>query len=79
MVPSFSIRHFLKWFNGIQAIAPVLAAGLAHLWLVTIHPFEDGNGRVVRAIADMAPARFGKEHAAVLQHVGVFRSGIPRM
>ena len=33
---------------------PVLAAGVAHLWFVTIHPFEDGNGRVARAIADMA-------------------------
>ncbi len=36
---------------------PVLAAGVAHLWFVTIHPFEDGNGRLARAIADMALAR----------------------
>ena len=36
---------------------PVLAAGVAHLWFVTIHPFEDGNGRIARAIADMALAR----------------------
>ncbi len=48
---------FLKWFNGPQSIDPVLAAGLAHLWFVTIHPFEDGNGRIARAIADMALAR----------------------
>jgi Fic family protein len=48
---------FLNWFNGPQSIDPVLAAGLAHLWFVTIHPFEDGNGRIARAIADMALAR----------------------
>src|SRR3989475_10737248 len=35
----------------------VLKAGLAHLWFVTIHPFDDGNGRIARAIADMALAR----------------------
>jgi Fic family protein len=51
---------FLKWFNGPQSIDPVLAAGLAHLWFVTIHPFEDGNGRIARAIADMALARSEK-------------------
>ena len=36
---------------------PLLAAGLAHFWFVTIHPFDDGNGRIARAIADMALAR----------------------
>jgi Fic family protein len=51
------MRAFLKWFNSSQSIDPVLAAGLAHLWFVTIHPFEDGNGRIARAIADMALAR----------------------
>lgn len=51
------MRAFLKWFNGSQSSDPVLTAGLAHLWLVTIHPFEDGNGRIARAIADMALAR----------------------
>jgi Fic family protein len=51
------MRAFLKWFNGSQATDPVLTAGLAHLWFVTIHPFEDGNGRIARAIADMALAR----------------------
>ena len=54
---SKEMRAFLKWFKGPQAIDPVLAAGLAHLWFVTIHPFEDGNGRIARAIADMALAR----------------------
>jgi fido (protein-threonine AMPylation protein) len=48
---------FLKWFNGADDTDPVLRAGLAHLWFVTIHPFEDGNGRIARAIADMALAR----------------------
>jgi Fic family protein len=49
---------FLKWFNGDDAaVDPVLKAGIAHLWFVTIHPFDDGNGRIARAIADMALAR----------------------
>ena len=40
-----------------NGIGPVLKAGVAHFWFVTLHPFEDGNGRVGRAIADMALAR----------------------
>lgn len=48
---------FLEWFNSPSNADGVLRAGLAHLWFVTIHPFEDGNGRVARAIADMALAR----------------------
>lgn len=48
---------FLGWFNGAQRIDPVLKAGVAHLWFVTIHPFDDGNGRIARAIADMQLAR----------------------
>lgn len=51
------MEGFLRWFNGGQDIDPVLKAGLAHLWLVTIHPFDDGNGRIARAIGDMALAR----------------------
>ena len=50
------MRAFLAWFNAPSAIDPVLAA-VAHLWFVTIHPFEDGNGRIARAIADLALAR----------------------
>ncbi len=46
--------RFLEWFNSPPAIDPVLKAGIAHFWFVTIHPFEDGNGRIARAIADMA-------------------------
>jgi len=48
---------FLAWFNGELAVDPVLKAGIAHLWFVTIHPLDDGNGRIARAIADMALAR----------------------
>lgn len=48
---------FLEWFNAGMEGDPVLNAGLAHLWFVTIHPFDDGNGRIARAVADMALAR----------------------
>ena len=48
---------FLEWFNGDNSIDPVLKSALAHLWFVTIHPFDDGNGRIARAIADLALAR----------------------
>lgn len=54
---SREIAAFLKWFEEADEIDPVLRAGVAHFWLVTIHPFEDGNGRVSRAVADMALAR----------------------
>jgi Fic family protein len=48
---------FLDWFNGDDGTDLVLRAGIGHLWFVTIHPFEDGNGRIARAIADMTLAR----------------------
>ena len=51
------MRAFLQWFEAPAAGDPVLRAGLAHLWFVTVHPFEDGNGRIARAVADMALAR----------------------
>jgi len=51
------MQAFLAWFNKNVHIDPVQKAGLAHLWFVTIHPFEDGNGRIARAVADMALAR----------------------
>ena len=51
------MQAFLDWFNKSNDIDPVLKAGIAHLWFVTIHPFEDGNGRIARAISDMALAR----------------------
>lgn len=51
------MRTFLTCFEGKSPMDPVLKAGLAHLWFVTIHPFDDGNGRIARAIADMMQAR----------------------
>jgi Fic family protein len=48
---------FLYWFNGPTNLDPVMKAAIAHLWFVTIHPFEDGNGRIGRTIADMQLAR----------------------
>jgi Fic family protein len=51
------MKAFLDWYNADSAIDPVLKSGLAHLWFVTIHPFDDGNGRIARAIADMSLAR----------------------
>lgn len=52
--------EFLRWFEKPKDINPLLTAGLTHLWFVTIHPFDDGNGRIARAIADMALARSEK-------------------
>lgn len=51
------MKTFLEWFNANQDIDPVLKAAFAHLWFVTIHPFEDGNGRITRALTDMQLAR----------------------
>ncbi|MBI5121338.1 MAG: Fic family protein [Rhodospirillales bacterium] len=67
------MKRFLTWFNGsdttvgsadrifnrpaIGGMDGLLRSGIAHLWFVTIHPFEDGNGRIARAIADLALAR----------------------
>lgn len=48
---------FLAWFNDVYEVEPVLKSAIAHLWFITIHPFEDGNGRIARAIADMQLAR----------------------
>jgi len=51
------MKGFLDWFNAGPEIDLVLKAGVAHLWFVTIHPFDDGNGRIGRAIADLCLAR----------------------
>ena len=48
---------FLDWFNAPLELDPVLKAGIAHFWFLSIHPFEDGNGRIARAIADCTLAR----------------------
>lgn len=51
------MKKFLNWFEKDYSTDLVLKAGVAHLWFVTIHPFDDGNGRIARAIADMVLAR----------------------
>jgi Fic family protein len=72
------MQAFLDWFNADTSkdsrIDPVMKAGLAHLWFVTIHPFDDGNGRIARAIADLAlassensPQRFYSMSAQIRQ------------
>lgn len=54
------MTHFLKWFNNSSEIDPVLKAAVAHFWFITIHPFDDGNGRIARAITDMQLSRSDK-------------------
>ena len=73
------MQAFLDWFNACAEIDPVLKAGLAHLWFITIHPFDDGSGRVARAIADMAlarsensPQRFYSMSAQIRQERGAY-------
>lgn len=69
------LDRFLDWFNGAnQDMDGLIRAGLAHLWFVTLHPFEDGNGRLARAITDMAlsqdeqqPMRFFSLSAQILR------------
>ena len=73
------MQAFTDWFNAHADIDPVLKAGLAHLWFVTIHPFDDGNGRIARAIADLAlarsennPQRFYSLSAQIRQERGAY-------
>ncbi len=62
--PSEQIEHemqvFLDWIDSEQELDSVLKAGIAHLWLVTIHPFDDGNGRIARAVSEILLARSDK-------------------
>lgn len=51
------MNAFIEWFNSAQELDPILKAALAHFWFVTVHPFDDGNGRIGRAIAEMALTR----------------------
>jgi Fic family protein len=51
------MKQFLQWFNDVHDMDPVIKAAVAHLWFVTIHPFDDGNGRIARAITDLQLAR----------------------
>jgi Fic family protein len=57
------IKRFLTWFeHGEDDMDGVIKAGLAHLWFVTLHPFDDGNGRIARAVGDMALSRSEQTH-----------------
>lgn len=51
------MARFVDWVNATATDHPILKAGLAHLWFVTLHPFDDGNGRIARAIGDLLLAR----------------------
>jgi len=54
------MSQFLQWYEEENELDLVLKAGIAHLWFVTLHPFDDGNGRIARAITDMTLARSDK-------------------
>lgn len=56
----FEMERFIEWFNLDSKIDEVIKSAVAHLWFVTIHPFNDGNGRVTRALTDMLLARADK-------------------
>jgi Fic family protein len=56
-VVAAEMAQFFTWFNADTPLDAVLKAGIAHLWFVTIHPFEDGNGRVARALTELQLAR----------------------
>ena len=51
------MNGFMNWFNKNAGMDKVLKAAVAHLWFITIHPFDDGNGRIARAIIDMQLCR----------------------
>ncbi len=51
------MNRFMEWFNTDKSMEPVIKSAIAHLWFVSIHPFDDGNGRIARAIADSQLAR----------------------
>lgn len=56
------MKRFCEWFNKNNDTDPVLKAAIAHLWFVTIHPFDDGNGRIARAVTDLQLARADNSH-----------------
>jgi Fic family protein len=56
-VVDHEMSKFINWFNTNETFDPVIKAGIAHLWYISIHPFDDGNGRIARAITDMLLAR----------------------
>lgn len=56
------MHRFIGWVNAEEGTDPVIKAGIAHLWFISIHPFDDGNGRIARAITDMLLSR--SEHSS---------------
>jgi Fic family protein len=56
------METFLEWFNDKSPMDPVLKAAVAHFWFIIIHPFDDGNGRIARALSDLMLARADKTH-----------------
>ena len=72
------MEQFLDWYARPGDMDELLIAGLAHLWFVTIHPFDDGNGRIARAIADMTLARSeqtGQRFYSMSAQISLERSG----
>lgn len=53
----YEMTRFVDWYNRNSQLSPFMLAAIAHLWFVTIHPFDDGNGRISRTLADMSLAR----------------------
>jgi len=73
------MNRFLTWFNRAPDTDPVIKAAVAHLWFVTIHPFDDGNGRITRALTDLllaradgTPQRFYSMSAQILQEKNAY-------
>lgn len=59
---ALEMARFIEWCNAID-VSPFIMAAVAHLWFVSIHPFDDGNGRIGRTLADMFLARLDKDYA----------------
>ncbi len=73
------MNTFLKWFNSDQSNDPVIKAAITHLWFVTLHPFDDGNGHITRALTDMllaradeSPKRFYSMSAQILREKSTY-------
>jgi Fic family protein len=71
----YEMERFLQWFNSDNIKDLVLKAAIAHIWFLTIHPFEDGNGRIARALTDMLLARADKTHLRFYSMSSRIRAG----
>jgi Fic family protein len=83
---SKEMSSFLNWFNAESTTDAVLKAAIAHLWFVTIHPFDDGNGRITRAVTDMqlaradgTPQRFYSMSAQILKEKATYYEMLERI